>query len=39
MYVLIEVMLPNFAVEWLALLIFYREVPSSNIGPETDHTD
>jgi hypothetical protein len=26
---------PNFTVEWLALLLRIREVPGSNLGPET----
>jgi hypothetical protein len=26
-------------VEWLALLLHIREVPGSNLGPETDYPD
>jgi hypothetical protein len=26
-------------VEWLALLLLIREVPGSNLGPETDYPD
>jgi hypothetical protein len=29
----------NFVVEWLALLLCIREVPGSNLGPETGYPD
>jgi hypothetical protein len=31
--------LPNIVVEWLTLLLRIREVPGSNLGPQTGHTD
>jgi hypothetical protein len=30
---------PNVMVEWLALLLRIREVPGSNLGPETGYPD
>jgi hypothetical protein len=30
---------PNVMVEWLALLLRILEVPGSNLGPETGHSD
>jgi hypothetical protein len=30
---------PNVMVEWLTLLFRIREVPGSNLGPETGYPD
>jgi hypothetical protein len=30
---------PNLAAEWLALLLKIREVPGTNLGPQTDYPD
>jgi hypothetical protein len=30
---------PNVVVEWLAFLLRIREVPGSNLGPETGYPD
>jgi hypothetical protein len=35
----LEVVPPNVVVEWLALLLCIREVPDSNLGPETGYPD
>jgi hypothetical protein len=34
-----ETVIPDVMVEWLALLLRIREVPGSNLGPETDYPD
>jgi hypothetical protein len=31
--------LPNVVVQWLSLLLGIREVPGSNLGPETAYND
>jgi hypothetical protein len=31
-----QLLIPNFAVEWLALFSHIQEVPSSNVGSEID---
>jgi hypothetical protein len=35
----LKFLLPNFVVEWLTLLLRIREVPRSNLGPETGYPD
>jgi hypothetical protein len=34
-----EVNAPNVVIEWLTLLLRIREVPISNVGPETGYPD
>jgi hypothetical protein len=34
-----EIILPKVVVEWLKLLLHNREVPGSNLGPETGYPD
>jgi hypothetical protein len=31
----VKYILPNFVVEWVTLLLRIREVPDSNLGPES----
>jgi hypothetical protein len=30
---------PNVVVEWLPLLLYIREFPGSNLGPETGYSE
>jgi hypothetical protein len=34
-----DIKLPTVVVEWLTLLLRIREVPGSNLGPETGYSD